>query len=535
MLMTGQVDIQRRTIGSATRRLTLACALMVAVGSCTATAPYVPDAPDFDIVRGADVFTAGYEGIADIYVEPVSTASIAFAGLDGIANLDPKIAFIQRGDSLIVTKDGSPFAKFTLPDPDNVQGWAKLTSAAIQAARTRSQTIAEATSDTVYDAVFDKVTAKLDRYSRYHNTAETRSAEASRNGYSGIGVTIADQNGGVVVSSVFQGSPAEESGIHAGDRIVGAKGQSTDGMSMREVATLLRGPNGSSVVIDIDRGGVEKSFAVVRRRVIEQTVSYTAIDDIAYFRISGFNRDTANALTDAIEAAKSDLGDDLPGLVLDLRQNRGGNLDEAVDLADLFVDDGPLLETRGRHPQSIQHYQADLGETVTLAPMAVLIDSGSASAAEVVAAALQDSGRALVIGARSYGKGTVQRVVKLPNRSELILTWARMHAPSGYALSGFGVFPSICTPDYGDNPSRSATALREGRLNPSEALRRRMAADSAGPLEKSALNRWCQADHPPSTDDGDTRLAVELLSDRRLFQHAFHASRVALGERPKTE
>ena len=512
--------------------LSLAGCALILLGSCAVTEPYIPDAPGYDMVRGADVFTVGYEGIADLYVEPIPMSSMALAALDGVAAMDPRIAFMERGDSLLVAHDGGPYAKFSLPEADDVQSWAKLTSASIEAARSRSRIIADATSDRLYDAAFDAMTRKLDRYSRYHNAAETRSAKASRNGYSGIGVTIADQDGAIVITSVFAGAPADSAGLRVGDRMVAANGTAIEGMSMAEVAALLRGPNGTSVEVTVERRGEERVVSVQRRRVIEQTVSYAAVDDLAYFRISSFNRDTANALADAIETAKAELGDDLPGVILDLRQNRGGNLDEAVDLADLFVDEGPLLETRGRHPRSQQHYRAELADTVTLAPIAVLIDSGSASAAEVVAAALQDSGRALVIGARSYGKGTVQRVVDLPNRGELILTWARMHAPSGYALAEFGVFPSICTPDYDDNPTLSAAALQDGSLKPGETMQRRLSVDGANALERAALANWCKADHPPSMDDGDARLAILLLSDRRLFQHAYHASRVALGERP---
>lgn len=515
------------------RRFLAAGIALTLLGSCAVSRPETTEPAPFAMDTGAEAFAIGYEGIADLYVEPVPTQSIALAALDGVAALDASVAFVRRGDALIVTEGGTPFAKFTVPGDDSPQDWARLTSAALAAARDRSRILTDSSGDQLYEAAFDAIARKLDRYSRYHNATETRSSKASRNGYTGIGVTIAEQDGAVVITSVFGGSPAHDSGLQTGDRFVAVSGRSVVGLSMVETANLLRGANGTSVAIRIARGAEVLSFQIERQRVIEDTVRFAAVDGIAYFHISSFNNDTANALSDAIEEAKEQLGDDLPGIVLDLRQNRGGTLEEAVDVADLFVDDGIILETRGRHSRSRHRYDAEYRTTATTAPLAVLIDSGSASAAEVVAAALQDSGRALVIGARSFGKGTVQRVIDItPISSELILTWARMHAPSGYSLSDFGVFPSICTPDYGDNPEVSAAALESGELRLSETMQKRLYVSHMEPAERERLLSWCRANHPPSTTDTDTRLALRLLSDRKLFRLAFHASRVALSERP---
>ncbi|MDF1791150.1 MAG: S41 family peptidase [Thalassobaculaceae bacterium] len=482
----------------------------------------------------AEVFSIGYEGIADLYVEPIPTQSLSLAALDGVAALDPTIAFVRRGESLIVTDSGTPFAKFTVPSDENARDWARLTSAAMAAARDRSDILTKASNDQLFEAAFDAVTGKLDRFSRYRNAEEAEASRGARKGYVGIGVTIGEVDDTVVVANVFAHSPASTAGLRTGDRFVTVSGRPIPGLSMSQTADLLRGRNGTSVAIRVARGDAELDFMVERRQVIEDTVSFTPVDGIAYFHISGFNIATATALADAIETAKKNFGGTLTGIILDLRQNRGGTLEQAVDVADLFVDSGLLLETRGRHASSRHTYDARFDDTVTSAPIAVLIDSGSASAAEVVAAALQDSGRALVIGARSYGKGTVQRILELPPiGTELHLTWARMHAPSGYTLADFGVFPSICTPDYGDDPEVSAAALESGELRLSETMQKRLFVTRMGDSDRQALLDWCHADHPPSTTDSDAQLAVRLLSDRRLFQLAFHASRVALGERPK--
>lgn len=530
---THWAPLRSRTPHSLWRKLAFCGVLVTALGSCAVQPPETSPPAAFAMETGADVFSIGYEGIAELYVEPVPMPSIALAALDGVAALDPNIAFVRRGDSLIVTDGGAPFAKFTVPGDDTPYDWARLTSAGMEAARSRSRILNDATADRLYEAAFDAITSKLDRFSRYHNAAETLSSKSARNGYTGIGITIADQNDAVIITAVFHDAPAHDAGLRAGDHITAVNGRPAIGLAMVDVAELLRGPNGTTVNVEVDRDGTAYSYEVERRRVIEDTVSFAALDGIAYINIRSFNSDTANALSRALTEAKGVLGDDLPGIVLDLRQNRGGTLDEAVEVADLFVDDGILLETQGRHNRSQHRYDAAMRNTETKAPMAVLIDSGSASAAEVVAAALQDSGRALVIGARSYGKGTVQRVIDLPPIStELILTWARMHAPSGYTLADFGVFPSICTPDYSDNPDISAAALQSGELRLSETMQKRLNVRHMSAADQETLKDWCRANHPPSMEDSDTRLAIRLLSDRQLFRLAFHASRVALGESP---
>ena len=517
----------------ALRRLGAAGLALLLLGSCTGARPESGGPASFAMDTGAEAFSIGFEGIADLYVEPVPTQSLALAALDGVAALDQAIDFVRRGDSLIVTDAGTPFAKFTVPADDNPTQWARLTAAAIESARKRSAALADTDADRIYEVAFDAITGKLDRFSRYHNASETRAGRAARKGYTGIGVTIGEADGSVIVASIFRGSPADGAGLKVGDRFVAVDGRSVADKDMETTANMLRGAIGTTVDIRVARGSQERDVRILRQRVIEDTVSFAAVDGIAYFKISGFNSDTANALSQALGEAKGILGEELPGIILDLRQNRGGTLDEAVEVADLFVDTGIILETQGRHSMSRHRYDAQYGNTTTLAPIAVLIDSGSASAAEVVAAALQDSGRALVIGARSYGKGTVQRVIDIPPiSSELILTWARMHAPSGYALSDFGVFPSICTPDYGDDPEISAAALESGELRLSETMQKRLFVTRMDETERNKLLGWCHADHPPSTTDSDTRLALRLLSDRKLFQLAFHASRVALGERP---
>jgi len=480
----------------------------------------------------AEMFSAGYEGIADYYVDAIPTDAVALGALGGIASIDPALGYARRGDRLTVTLDGRPIAEFVTPGNDDVPRWAMLTSAAIDAGRGVSKSVRDATPERIYEVAFDAALRKLDRFSRYLGADEARSAQASRNGYTGIGITISERDGGVYVTSVFENSPASQAGVEPGDQIVEVGGESTAGLEIGEVADRLRGLIGSQVDVTFDRHGQPVVTTLERRPVIETTVRVHRMQDIGYVQISGFNRDTANSLENGLGELQRPGDGPLHGLILDLRQNRGGQLNQAIRVSDLFIDHGTILATRGRHPNSVQNFEAH-DRDATSAPIVVLIDSGSASAAEIVAAALQDAGRALVIGARSYGKGTVQQIVPMPNDGELILTWARMHAPSGYGLSRFGVFPSIFTAEGAIDVESVVAGLRDGRLQAGEAVHRRRGADGLDSASQDALLSWCKADHPPSDSDIDARIARRLLDERDLFQQAFNASRIALGERPE--
>lgn len=522
----------RRRRPSTVIRMAIVALAILGLGSCVGVGQVVRS-DRFDRETAAEMFSAGYEGIADYYVDPIPTEVIALGALDGTIALDPALGYAHLGDRLTVTMDGRPIAEFITPRSDDVPRWAMLTSAAIDAGRGVSKPLHDATPERVYEVAFDAALRKLDRFSRYLGADEARSAQASRNGYTGIGITIVERDNQVYVTAVFQHSPASQAGVEPGDRIVAVNGEATEGLKIGEVADRLRGLIGSRVDVTFDRKGQAIAANLERRPVIETTVRARRMKDVAYVQISGFNRDTASTLENSLGELQRASTEPLRGLILDLRQNRGGQLNQAIRVSDLFIDQGTILATRGRHPNSIQHFEAHDRDATTV-PIIAIIDSGSASAAEIVAAALQDAGRALVIGARSYGKGTVQQIVPLPNDGELILTWARMHAPSGYGLSRFGVFPSICTAEDGIDVDTVMQGLRDSRMQAGEAMHLRRGADSLSPANQDALLSWCKADHPPSDDDTDTRIARRLLDERDLFQQAFNASRIALGEQPGT-
>src|SRR4029453_18190026 len=218
--------------------------------------------------------------------------------------------------------------------------------------------------------------------------------------------------------------------------------------------------------------------------IVPETVTFERKGSVAYLRVYGFNQDTADSLRKEMLHAQQDIGTGLKGYIMDLRGNPGGLLDQSVAVSDLFIGHGRIVSTHGRHPDSHQYFEATAGDIADGLPLVVLVNGDSASAAEIVAAALQDSGPAVVVGSNSYGKGTVQTVLRMPNDGELTLTWARFHAPSGYTLNHLGVLPSICTSR--DEDSRATVAaLKEDRV----AAIPTIARNAASPTDLVTLNK----------------------------------------------
>jgi carboxyl-terminal processing protease len=237
--------------------------------------------------------------------------------------------------------------------------------------------------------------------------------------------------------------------------------------------------------------------------------------NIVIFHIASFNQSTTERLSEALAQARRDIGGPPGGIVLDLRGNPGGLLDQAVSLADLFIANGAIISTVGRHPASHQYFAATGHSIVPNTPIAVLINGGSASASEIVAAALQDIHRAVVIGSSSYGKGTVQTVLHLPNDGELTLTWARLVAPSGYYLQEHGVVPTLCTSDLADDDRSLDVALAQVRGAGSQP---RANLDERA---WSALRHACPA---RTTSPGiDLKIAERVLADPARYSAAVQA------------
>src|SRR5437588_8123612 len=410
-----------------------------------------------------------------------------------------------------------------MPAEADTRGWGEAIAQLIAAARAGAPNLAGMRRELASQAVFDGMTATLDRFSRYSPPDAARNQRAARDGFGGVGITLEMTADGFKVAAVTPNGPAAQAGLRAGDTIVAIDGVAISGLSQSDVIQQLRGPVGSRLAIRVARPGVAlaRDFEVQRALVVLPTVAMSRVGDIAIFQVLSFNQSTTEKLMEALAEARRQTGGRLAGIVLDLRGNPGGLLDQAVSLADLFIREGPIVSTVGRHPASHQYFAASGHGGAPQVPIAVLINGGSASSSEIVAAALQDAGRAVVIGSASYGKGTVQTVLRLPNDGELTLTWAQLVAPSGYLLHQHGVVPTLCTSDLGDDDYSVQIAIRRAAAASPAQPNANRARASLDESSWSQLRGSCptrQGDH-----EIDMKVAKRLLADPILYSQAVHA------------
>ncbi|MDX1402094.1 MAG: S41 family peptidase [Kiloniellales bacterium] len=478
---------------------------------------------DYDGDRAERVFSVGYEDITNIYIDDVRISELALAGIDGLGALDPAFSAGQEGDALNLYMDNVRAEQIALPSGEDADDWGEFTAKAVTASRIHSADLKDAESEVLYEAVFEGMLAKLDGFSRYSGREEAKENRASRDGFGGIGVRIRLIEEGVLILSVMEGTPAEESGLLAEDVITAIDGTEVAGLSQREAVSRLRGPLRSEVLLTIDRPDTPDplEIEVTRAHIIPQTVSYERMGRIAYLQMSGFNQNTTRSLEEKLREAKRDIGATLAGFILDLRDNPGGLLDQSVSVSDIFVSEGRIVTTRGRHPDSHQYFEADSDDLIADLPLVVLMNGGSASAAEIVASALQDSGRAVVVGSVSFGKGTVQTLLRLPNQGELTLTWARFHAPSGYTLNRRGVLPDICTSGEDLELESLLAEVRTGTALIDRDLRGLDISDGDENAVKD-LRAIC-----PSREDRpdiDLEVAKRILTDPALYARALQGA-----------
>lgn len=477
-------------------------------------------APNKAAAVSEQVFAVGFNKIAEVYLEAVSFDRLGVDGLKGLTAIDPAVKIERANTTVRLYVSGALAAEYGAPNAGDSAGWAILTTRVIDRARLYSPILAQATPERVYQVVFDGVTADLDGYSRYTGVQRATNERAQREGYGGIGVSLDIHGGRVTVRDIVPRSPADRAGLRDGDQLFAIDNDLIARMSESDMRDRLRGPTGAQVTVTVARdGGTPRRLPLRRERVVPNTVSVSIVDHVGLLRLERFNATTASNLRDSVAAMRQNPGGrNLRGMILDLRGNPGGLLDQAVAVADLFIRRGRIISTEGRHPDSRQRFDAAPDDIADGLPMVVLVDGRSASSAEVVAAALQDTGRAVVVGASSYGKGSVQTVTRLPNDGELFLTWSRIYTPAGYTLHRQGVQPTVCTSRPGQNdPAALLTELRDGRNRPAQIASWRIkAADDEQALTR--LRESCPwKEHEP---DLDLKVAKRLLGESALYQRA---------------
>ncbi len=481
----------------------------LAVAACAAGTPGTKSASQ----TSARVFAVGLADVQRVYIDDVEIDDIALAGVEGLLEIDPEISIERRGQNVQLAFKGETTGSYSAPGDHDPGGWGRLTDSLVRDLASVSPALANAGSERIYETIFDAVADSLDKYSRYASRSEAQENRANRDGFGGVGIRIDVVPEGVAVQSVMRNTPAERAGLKAGDIIVAIDGVSAEGIDSKNAVKRLRGPLDSEVLLTVERGeDGTLAITVVRDFIVPQTVTWEVRDEVLILRVEGFNHDTTRALQAAAIEARTKTSDPFAGVVLDLRGNPGGLLDQSVSVSDLFLDEGTIVTTHGRHPESHQVFKAERSSVLRELPIVVLINGYSASASEIVAAALQDNGRALVAGSVSYGKGSVQTLLRLPNQGELTLTWARFHAPSGYPLSGRGVMPNVCTSGIAAASEALLAARRQSRSTDD----RTRVVNHKDEAALASFRSRCPSQREES--DLDLQVAVQLIKDGRLYR-----------------
>ena len=333
--------------------------------------------------------------------------------------------------------------------------------------RVRSEYVEKVDDKTLLRGAIDGMLASLDPHSSYLDASGFEALMTTTDGeYGGLGLNVTMEDGAVKIIAPIEDSPGEKAGIKAGDYITHLDGKLIYGGTLEEAVDQMRGPPGTPIKLTIVRPGRDKPFDVtVSRAKIElPAVKWEVKDNVGIINVNTFSRTTTDETLAAINAIEKSLGRQPLGYILDLRSNPGGLLDQAVGLSDVFLERGEVVSQRGRQKSDIERYYAKPGDAAQGLPVVVLVDSGSASAAEIVAAALQEHHRAIVMGERSFGKGSVQTLLPLTQETALRLTTARYYTPSGRSVQEGGVTPDIEVPQLSDPDYKTRTRVREADL-----------------------------------------------------------------------
>jgi carboxyl-terminal processing protease len=301
----------------------------------------------------------------------------------------------------------------------------------------------EVTIEELIDKALKGMMENLDAHSNYLTQKDYKRLQVQTNGeFGGLGITVGMKDGALTVISPIDGTPADKAGLKSGDIILKIDNKSTLGMTIDEAVSLMRGKVGDPIDLTIVREGESKPLSIhIVRAIIKIESVHTKMigKDILYIRVSSFDKKVVDDVTKAIKKKKTTT----KGIILDLRNNPGGLLDQAVGLVDLFVDSGVIVSQKGRKKVETKEYSAHVGNTITDVPVVVLINGGSASASEIVSGALQDHKRAVLVGEKTFGKGSVQVVLPITKTEAIKLTIARYYLPSGRTIQALGVTPDI--------------------------------------------------------------------------------------------
>ena len=396
--------------------------------------------------------------------------------------------------------------------------------------RTKAGYVEEVSDQELIEQALNGMLASLDPHSSYLD-AESYNymSEQTKGKFGGLGIEVTMDNGLVKVVSPIDDTPAYKAGLKAGDYITHIDGETVIGLNLNEAVSKLRGKIGTKVKISVRREGQKPFDVTIKREEIKIQSVKTDIknDDILYVRISSFTEDNDKSIKKAYDEAVKKLGDKMAGLIIDVRNNPGGLLDQAVAVSDLFLSEGEIVSTRARNAEDNVKYTAHSGDMTNGLPIVVIINEGSASASEIVAGALQDHHRAIIIGEKSFGKGSVQTVIPLGDFGAMRLTTARYYTPSGRSIQAKGIEPDIVVPLAQIKPIENyALNLKEAEL--SGALKNEQEDNQKS---KAAPQDTKKAD----LEDYQLVRAIDLVHALKLYQSNLKALPPEAEQNDKTE
>ncbi len=502
-------------------RATILGVVVVLIAGCEPRPPLYGQV----LLRESMSFAWGLEEVSELYVVEKGVEQVMLDGLNGLSALDPRIDFAYSDGEMVLRLDErSVKSIITIHELTSIddgkwlsRGW--IMSSAVDSARAVSDRVGSARKQKVLDAVFTGMVSNLDGSSRYWSPdqlEEISSKRSEEDGYIAIRFRMVEEGAKVVYvqPEIVVGT----GGLVESDVILSIDGQKLAGLTNAEVWELLLGPLGSKVNLAFRRAltGERLTTTIVRRRLPMPSVNYHWVDGVVWLRFYSFYDGMAEEVSDTIASVHAELGRKVRGVVLDLRGNTGGTLSSSVALADLFIDSGLIAVIHGRHPASHQYFRAEVGQLFDSIPMVVVIDEGTSAGGELVAAALQDRDRAVVIGSASNGQGAIQTLLVTPNDGRLKLTWAQMFAPSGYTLQARGVLPNLCMAN-----STNVSEIIEQARDSSRLLPRDFRTQQIDPNNRSAVSMFrAQCEDEESYSVLMYEVAMQLFEEPSLYARA---------------
>ena len=374
--------------------------------------------------------------------------------------------------------------------------------------RVRSDYVEKPDDDKLIEAAINGMLMALDPHSSYLNPKQFRDMQVQTKGeFGGIGLEVTMENGLIKVVSPIEDTPAAKAGLESGDLITALDKEQIQGLTLQEAVEKMRGPVKAPITLTILRKGVDEPFDVkmIRDLIHINPVKYNAEDDVGYIRITTFNEETTANLQKAVADLKKKIGPKLKGYIIDLRNDPGGLLDQAISVSDAFLDEGAIVIIKGRNLEQTQRSNATPGDITDGKKLVVLINGGSASASEIVAGALQDHHRATIVGTRSFGKGSVQTVIPLPSKGALRLTTARYYTPSGRSIQAKGIEPEVVVEEEVPDDLKKAAQNAESEANLRGHLKGEEEEDNSKDKKEGGSSSYV-----PQEKDKDTQLKYGL-------------------------